>query len=165
MAEYQVNWNATTNPSAGTFDQFIEVKAASSTTFTLKRVRVSFPGSASGSPNDYVAQIRVNRNSGAGAGGSAAPAAGNYGNVSKLRINSGATGTTVNLKNGTASFTTGTLYDTPIWDAVNTRSVFEWIAADQEEWIECEATATYIALSLTCSAASQVFNATMTWEE
>lgn len=165
MAEYQLNWQATTNGSAGTFDQFIELKASSGVTIVVKRLRVSFPGSASGAPNDYVAQVKLLRNTGAGSGGSAAPAAGNPGNITKLRTNAPASIVTANVKNGTASFTTGANYDVPIWEAVNTRSVFEWIAADQEEWIETNATGNYIAVALACSAASQTFNATITWEE
>jgi hypothetical protein len=165
MAEYQINWQATTNTAAGTFDQFIELKAAANTTIVLKRVRASFPGSAAGAPNDYVAQIKVLRNTAAGAGGSAVPAAGTQVDITKLRTNAPTSTVTAVVKNTTSSFTTGTNYDVPIWDAVNTRSVFEWIAADQEEWIETNATGNYIAIAIACSAASQVFNTTVTWEE
>lgn len=156
MAEYQVNVAATSNSSANTFDEFIELKAASGTSITLKRVRVSFIATT---PADNLCQIKITRNSAAGtftSGTSYTPL--------KLRQNSPASTVTATIKNSTNAAQVGTITDTPVYDGVNTRSVYEWIAADQEEWIE-SVVAQYIAISLAVSAASFQCNVTAIWEE
>ena len=156
MAEYQVNVAATSNSAANTFDEFIELKSAANTAITLKRVRVSFIATT---PADNLCQIKVLRNSAAGtftSGTSYTPL--------KLRQNSPTSTATVTIKNGTNAATVGTTTDTPIFDGVNTRSVYEWIAADNEEWIE-SVVAQYIVIALAVSAASFQCNVTAVWEE
>ncbi len=156
MAEYQINMSATSNASANTFDEFVELKAAANTSITLKRVRVSFVATT---PADNLCQIKVLRNSAAGVF-----TTGNTPTPLKLRQNAPAATATVATKNGTNGATLGTNVDTPIFDGVNTRSVFEWIAADQEEWLE-SVVAQYIAVALAVSAASFLCNVTVVWEE
>jgi len=156
MAEYQINLSATSNTAANTFDQFVELKAASGTSITIKRVRVSFVATT---PADNLCQIKVLRNSAAGTATS-----GNTPTPLKLRQNSPAATATVVTKNGTNGFTLGANTDTPIFDGVNTRSVYEWIAADQEEWVE-SVVAQYVAVAIAISAASFLVNVTIVWEE
>lgn len=156
MAEYILNLSATSNVTPNTFDQYIELKAATSTTILLKRCEVSFTTTT---PQDQTAQIKILRNSAAGTATS-----GLTPTPAKLRQNSPASTATVVTKNGTNAFTTGANVDTPKFDGVNTRSFFLWIAADQEEWIE-STVAGYIAIAVAISIASMIVNVTLVWEE
>src|SRR5574337_1224131 len=121
MAEYIANVSAVSNATPNTYDEFIEVKAATGTTVELKRVRVSF---VTTTPGDNECSIKVLRNSGAGSftsGTSFTPL--------KMRQTAPAATATVTVKNGSNNATLGVNVDTPIYAGVNTRSVFEWIAA------------------------------------
>jgi hypothetical protein len=157
LAEYTVNVNATSNSASNTDDTFIEIKNAAGMSAMLKRVRVSFPATT---PADNEVQVQVKRNSAAGAGGSAFVAL-------KRRQNApSSAASAVNIKNGTASFTVGTNTDIPIRASVNQRSVFEWIARDEYDYIEAvPGTGGYIAVVVQVSAASQLINAECDWEE
>jgi hypothetical protein len=155
-AEYTINVNATSNASGNTNDTFLQINNGTSMSAMLKRVRVSFPATT---PADNEVQVSVVRNSTAGSGGSAFVAL-------KRRQNAPTGVATIQIKNGTASFTVGTTTDTPIRASVNQRSVFEWIARDEYDYIEAvPGTLGFIAVAVQCSAASQLINAEADYEE
>ena len=156
MAEYTISLQATSNATASTDDQLVEIKNAAGMSTLVKRVVVSFPITV---PVDQESQVRVVRNSAAGAGGSAFVPL-------KRRQNAPSSAATVQIKNGTASFTTGANTDTVKRVAVNTRSVFEWIARDEYDYIEAvPGTGGYIAVVAQISTASQLVNCDVDWEE
>jgi hypothetical protein len=156
MAEYISNVAATSNGSANTFDEFIEIKAASSTSVQIKRVRVSF---ITTTPGDNECSIKLMRNSGGGTFTS-----GTVFTPLKIRQLAPAATATCTIKNGSNGATLGTNVDLPIYAGINTRSVFEWIAADQEEWIE-STSGGYVALAISCSGSSLLVNVECVWEE
>lgn len=159
MAIYKANIQATTNGSANTADTFIELKAAASTTYLLRRVAVT-PGDSTGAPADNQMSIKVMRNSAAGTATSGTTPA-----AMKNRINAPTSGATLVGKNGANGFTVGTNTDIPKWASVNERNGWEWIPADQTETIEHSATGTWIAVVILCSAVSRRVNVEIEWEE
>jgi hypothetical protein len=159
MPIFKSNIQATTNGSTNTFDQFIEIKAAASTTYLIRRIRVT-PGDSSAAPADNQMSIKLLRNSAAGTA-----TAGTTPVATKNRINAPASGATLVGKNAANNFTVGTNTDTPIWASVNERNGWEWIPADQTEVIEHSATGVWIAVAIACSAASRRVNVEIEWEE
>lgn len=155
MAQYTVNVAATSNGTVNTDDIFIELDAAASTTCLLKRVRVSSHAIA---PADNEIQIRVTRNSAAtgGSGSAFTPL--------KRRQNSPASTTAALIKNGATGLATGALTDTVLRSAVNQRGVWEWIARDKDDYIECVA-GEFIEIVIQCSAISQLISVECDFEE
>ena len=152
-----MNVQATSNSSANTSDAFLELKAPTSTTVLLKRIRVS---SHATTPADNMIYIRLNRSSAAGATGTG---------LTPLRMRQNApvsviTSSNAFVKNGATAFSIGTVTDTPIKSAVNQRGVWEWIARDKDDYIEC-GSAAYFNLEIQVSAASQLISAEWAWEE
>jgi hypothetical protein len=155
-SEFTMNVAATSNSSANTDDVFLLIKAAAGLTILLKRIRVSFPATT---PADWEALVKVQRASGTGAGTTL------VGTALKRRQSGPASGSSFGTKSTTNSFATGTVVDTPISSAVNTRSVFEWIARDEYDYIESPIAASYIAIVVQVSTASYLVNCECDWEE
>src|SRR2546425_3114223 len=154
--EFTSNVQGTSNSGANTDDVFILLKAAASQTILLKRVRVSFPATT---PGDFEAQIVVARDSATGAGTTLA------GTALKRRQSGPASGSTVQTKSTTNTFAQGTNVDKVIKASVNTRSVFEWIARDEYDYIESPIAASYISIVIQVSSASILVNCEIDWEE
>ena len=157
MAQYTINANATSNASATTDDVFVRCNNTSAVTGLIKRIRVSFPATT---PADYEAQITVQRIS--------ATAAATTSAFTPLRRRQTAPPSicTAQIKNGTNAFGTGTVTDTVMKASVNTRSVFEWIARDEYDYIEAALGATAgVQVTVQVSSASQLINAEMDFEE
>ncbi len=125
MAQYTVTVNATSNTSVSTEDTFIELFPPSAVSILLKRVRVSLTTPAL----DTQVSVRVTRASAAGSTGTAFT-------VMERRPSGPATVTTVNVKNGTAAFTVGTVVDVLLNTAFNGRGLFEWVARDERDIME-----------------------------
>ena len=159
MPIYKANVQATTNATPATAEQFIELKAPTGVTHLLRRVRVTV-GDGSAAPADNELRVEVWRNSAAGTATSGTTPA-----AIKNRTNAPASGATLVGKNGTNAFTTGANTDKPVIGACNERGIFEWIPAVPAEYIEHSATAAYIAIVITCSAASRKVNVEIEWEE
>ncbi len=125
MAQYTVQVNATSNSTINTEDTWIEIFPPANVSVILKRVRVSFPHTT---VSDVPARIRVTRSSAAGATGTAFTPV-------RRRPAAPASVSTVNIKNGTAAFTVGTLVEIMLDSAVNSRGIFEWVARDEDDYI------------------------------
>jgi len=157
MAQYTINVNATSNSSANTDDVFIQLVNTAAVTAMVKRVRVSFPATT---PADFEAQIKVARFSATSAATTTAAS------ELKRRQNGPAGICTGFTKSGTNAFGTGTVTDTVIQASVNTRSVFEWIARDEYDYIEAAlGTTAGVNVVVQVSSASQLINAEMDYEE
>lgn len=159
MAQYTANCNATSNSTATTDDVFIRVLNSATASALIKRVRVSFPATT---PADYEAQIMVQRVTGTAAGTTATLAA-----TIKRRQSAPASALPIaQLKSGTNAFPSGSVTDTVIKASVNTRSVFEWIARDEYDYIEAALGASAgVQIQVQVSSASQLINAEIDWEE
>lgn len=158
MATYTSHISATSHATPATEETFIELKAPASTTYLLKRIRVTFDNNAA--PQDNTWTVRLKRNSAAGAATSGTTPAAN-----KMRVSSAASGATLVGKNTTNAFTVGTNTDTVIFGAVNERNSFEWIPSNPAAYIEHSAAAAYWAVTLLCNVASRVANVEVEWEE
>jgi len=157
MAQYSMNVNATSNSSANTDDVFLAINNTAAVTSMVKRVRVSFPATT---PADFEAQIKVQRFSATSAATTLA------GSELRRRQNGPVAICVGNTKSGTNAFGTGTVTDTVIQASVNTRSVFEWIARDEYDYIEAALGATAgVQVTVQVSSASQLINAEIDWEE
>jgi len=157
MAQYTVNVNATSNSGANTDDVFLAINNTAAVSAMVKRVRVSFPATA---PADYEAQITVQRFTATSAATTSA------GTEVKRRFTAPVATCVTNTKSGTNAFGTGTVSDTVIKASVNTRSVFEWIARDEYDYIEAAlGTTAGVQVSVQVSSASILVNAEMDWEE
>lgn len=157
MAQYTVNVNATSNSGANTDDVFLAINNTAAVSAMVKRVRVSFPATA---PADYEAQITVQRFTATSAATTSA------GTEVKRRFTAPVAICVTNTKSGTNAFGTGTVSDTVIKASVNTRSVFEWIARDEYDYIEAAlGTTAGVQVSVQVSSASILVNAEMDWEE
>ena len=157
MAQYTANVNATSNSGANTDDVFVRVNNTSTVTGLIKRIRVSFPATT---PADYEAQVTVQRISATAAATTSAFT------VLKRRQSAPAAICTCQTKSGTNAFGTGTVTDTIMKASVNTRSVFEWIARDEYDYIEAATgTPSGVQVTVQVSSASQLINAEMDWEE
>ena len=153
MAQYESNVTATTNASANTEDEFIELTAAANTSLLLKRVRVSVQSTSD--DNDYT--VRIGVDSTAGTGGVAGTA--------NTKRNGAPTSTAaVNVKNGTSAFTLGAVTKSIGTTNLNGRGIYEWIPRGPEEFIE-SALAKYISVIVKCSVASKVISVSIEWEE
>lgn len=153
MAQYYTTVNATSNSTATTEDTFIELLPPSGVALILKRVRVSFTAT----PADNAFRVRVKRVSTAGATGTS-------GTIVKKRPTSPAAVTTSTVKNGTTAFSVGTLVDTVLDAATNTRGVFEWLSRDEDDYIVSN-TNQRIAITGASTAASNVATFEADWEE
>jgi hypothetical protein len=153
MAQYSAEVQATSNATANTEDTFIELKAASSTSLLIKRVRVSIFTPSS----DTTTTVRLLRNSGAGSGGTS------YTPLKKRQLSPSSTAT-CNVKNGTSAFSVGSNTDCPDRVNVNGRAIWEWIPRGNEEFTET-ASGAYFAVGIACSSASIKHDVTAEWEE
>jgi len=157
MAQYTINANATSNSSANTDDVFVRVLNTATASALVKRVRVSFPATT---PADYECQVAVDRISATGAATTSAFT------PLQRRIAGPAARCAGQIKSGTNAFGTGTVTDTVIKASVNTRSVFEWIARDEYDYIEAALGATAgVQVRVQVSSASQLINAELDFEE
>ena len=157
MAQYTINANATSNGSANTDDVFCRVLNTSTASALVKRIRVSFPATT---PADYECQITVQRIS------ATAAATTNAFTILQRRIAGPAPRCAAQTKSGTNNFGTGTITDTVMKASVNTRSVFEWIARDEYDYIEAALGATAgVQVTVQVSSASQLVNCEMDFEE
>ena len=159
MAEYTASVNATSNGTANTDDMFIEIKAPTSTTVLVKRIRVSSPATT---PADNEVLVTVTRNTGAGTFTS-----GTGFTPIKRRTSapvSVITSSTCIVKNGTNGATVGAGASVVLKTAFNQRGIFEWIARDKDDYIET-GSGEYIEVLVQCSAVSQKIAVEMDWEE
>jgi hypothetical protein len=146
---------ATSNASANTEDEFIELTAASGLSAFLKRVRISC-----NSPNSDVAiTARVCILSAGGSGYTT-------GSAVKKRQNAptAAVFTTIRVKNGTSAFSLGTVSSTLHQDNVNGRAIWEWIPRGNEEYVD-SGVAGIIAIIIKVSSASIILNVNVEFEE
>jgi len=153
MADYVVTVEATSNTSANTQDEFIEITGAASTGFFLKRIRVSCatPGI------DAVITATVVKLSSNGASGTT-------GTINKVRPTAPAATSAAKVKNGTAAFTLGSVSATLDQIDVNTRAIWEWVPAEERDFYD-SGSAGILALLIKCSMASVVIDATFEFEE
>jgi hypothetical protein len=153
MGQYICEVQATSNSTAGTEDEFVELKSGSGLTLLIKRVRVDIYTPS----QDSVSTIRLLRNSAAGSTGVA---------YTPLKKRQGAPGSaaTCNVKNTTSAFSVGTNVDNPDRVDVNGRAIWEWIPRGSEEFIETGSNG-YFAVGIKCSTASVVHDVTVEWEE
>jgi hypothetical protein len=131
----------------------VEITAAASTRFLLKRVRVSC-GSAN---SDDMFTFRICLMTSAGSNGTA------YTPVPTVALAPAAT-STVKIKDTTVAFTLGTVNKTFFKDSVNGRAIWEWIPRGDEEYLN-SGSAGIIAVIGQCSAASKVVNVNCVFEE
>lgn len=155
MGTYVSQVSATSNSSANTEDEFVELTAAASTSAFVKRVRISC-----NTPNsDVTITARICIMSGQGGG---------YGSGTSVKKRLGqaapACFTTNRIKSGTTPFTLGGITSTVYQDNVNGRSIWEWIPRGNEEFID-SGIAGIVAVLIKVSAASVILNVQVEWEE
>lgn len=175
MPQYVAGVTATTNSTTGTADVFMELKATSSVTIQLKRVRVSFGSSnQSAGPTSYaLAQIyRYTTTSTTTpttltfpASTSAAGASSGSFWTSRSAVAVNSTLASLKVKNGTTAYTLGTgsvqLVDQfPVYGLM----MWEWLARDNEDYIESGVN-NCIAIALSAQAVSQVYSVLCDWVE
>lgn len=158
MGEFSCTVNATSNTSTNTADTFIEI---SGVYLALKRIRVRLgDGTATaGVDNDWT--LSIVRKSAGGATGTG-------GTIVKNNPMGGSSGATVNVKNGTAAFTTATNLNTIDTAVVNGRAIFEWVARDERDMIYNHITLVsggMLAINIASPVASQKFQVTVFWTE
>jgi hypothetical protein len=150
--------NATSNSSANTADTFIEL---SGVILGIKRIRVRLgdgTGTA-GVDNDFL--INIARKTAGGATGTG-------GTITKMNIMGAASGATVNVKNGTAVFTTATQQAVLDSAVVNGRAIYEWVARDEDDIIRNHITlgsGGMLAINIASSVVSQKFQVSVYWIE
>src|SRR6058998_1848590 len=116
MPEYVVQVPAaTTNTVADTEDAFVELLTANPSVIRVKRFKITVVSAGS----DARIAWRLLRTTMAGATGTA-------GTTVKKKPGTRAQGATVNIKNGTAAFTVGTVGDIIDRGSMNARAVYEW---------------------------------------
>ncbi len=153
MAEFTVEVQATSNTSANTEDEFIEISGAASTGFFLKRVEISC-----NTPNsDVDITGRIVKLSAVGASASA-------GTSVQKRPTSPTATSTVKVKNSTNAFYLGSVTSTFWQTNVNGRAVWAWIPRGNEEYID-SGSAGIIAVVAKVSSASIVLNVNAEYEE
>ena len=153
MGHYSVTVQATSNSVANTEDEFIELKAAASTSLFLKRVRISC--ATQGSDVDITA--RIMSLSGSSAAGSASTP------VKKRQLAPAAT-SAAKVKATTTAMALGAGASTIDQFDLNGRAIFEWIPRGNEEFIE-SASGGYLAIGIKVSSASIVLDVTVEFEE
>lgn len=153
MPIYEAQVSATSNASGGTEDTFVEISAAAGSALRIRRFAVSVETAA----QDTRSIILAKRVSAAGATGTAYTA-------TRKDAQQRATSATVNVKNGTTAFTVGTLVDTPMRFNLNGRGLYEWVARNAAEELIVVG-GNRFALTITCSAASIIHGAMVTWED
>lgn len=156
MAGFTGTVSATSNGTPATDDVFVEIKAATATTFFLKRIEVTFPGAT---PDDQAVLVKVTKNTGA-----ATFTSGTTFTLVPMRINGNAATSVCKIKNGTNAATVGTGSTSVKTIGQNTRGSYVWVAADQNEWIESPS-AGYIEIVIQCGKASYVCNVDVEIEE
>lgn len=154
MAQYTCLVNATSNGTGNTEDTWIEIFPPANVSVILKRVRVSFPHTT---VLDVPARVRINRASAAGATGTAFTPI-------RRRPAAPASVSTVNIKNGTNAFSVGTVVETALDAAVNTRGVFEFVSRDENDHIQSGINQR-LAIALRVNTASVVCNVECDYEE
>ncbi len=158
MGEYSANVQATTNTSTNTSDTFIEIKAAASTTYRVKRVRVTYGDGTQTAGVDNVLKIMLYRwtTASAGSGTSFTP-------IKKDPL-SPASGATCVIKNGTTALALGST--TEICDVIspNGRAAFEWVARDEDDYWRLVSGACF-AIVIASPVASQKVACTLEWVE
>lgn len=153
MAQYITFVQATSNSAANTEDTFILLTGAASTSFFLKRVRIS-----TNTPNsdvDVTGRICLL---------SAAGSTGTSGTIVKKRPLAPSATTTSTVKNGTTAYTVGSVTSSYDQVNVNGRAIWEWIPRGNEEYID-SGSAGLVSIVVKVSAASVILNVTAEWEE
>lgn len=154
MAEYIARVQATSNSSANTEDEFVELRAAASTGFLLKRVRISC--ATAGSDVDITARIASLASGTAGSGTAFTPL--------KKRPTAPAATTACTVKTTTTALALGGTPATLEQVDVNGRSVWEWVPRGDEEYID-SGSAGIITIAIKVSAVSIVLDVTVEFEE
>jgi hypothetical protein len=152
MAHYVTNVEANTNSSAGTEDQFVELKAAASTSLLVKRVAISCNTVSS----DALITIRFITSANAGSGGTSGTA------VPKRKLAPASTAT-VNIKNASNNFTLGSSPTTVDRRNMNGRASLEWIPLGNEELIESPSGGYFIVAAKATATVS--LDVSVEWDE
>lgn len=154
MAEYIARVQATSNTSANTEDEFIELRGAASTGFLLKRVRISV--NTQNSDVNVTARIISLASGTGGSGTSFTPL--------KKRPTAPAATTVCTVKNGTTALALGGTPVTIEQVNMNGRAIWEWIPRGNEEYID-SGSAGIITIAIKCSTASIILDVTTEFEE
>lgn len=153
MPKYTGSVSATSNTSVNTEDSWLELTAASGAEINITRYGVYVETAAS----DAVVKGRLVRKSAAGSSGTA-------GTIVKKNASKRNSASTLNIKNGTTAFTTGTITDVGDTFAFNARGYYEWIAKDEGEEFKIAGSGIG-GLVISVSSASIVLRADIDWED
>ena len=156
MAIYTVTVAATSNTSAGTFDNFVQITGATSTRFKIRRIKAYYFGGSTAVADNEV-NLKICLLSAAGTGSTT-------GTIVKLDPLMPSATSTAAVKNGTAAFTTGTVTSTISQVGFNERSYWEWTASSEGEEYN-SGSAGILAVQLASSAASRVYAVEVEFEE
>ena len=158
MVEYSVGVNATSNTSVNTEDTFVEL---SGVIIKVKRVEVRMGDGTATGELDNAFRVRLVRKTAGGATGTG-------GTAVRLKQEDRTSGATVNVKNGTAAFTTATLGDVVYTQVVNGRQQFQWMPRDDDEIIQTHSTlgsGGMFAVLIQSAVVSQKFQVNVLWAE
>lgn len=153
MPNYTATVTATTNGTANIEDGFVELLAAASSAFRVKRVSISMQTPAS----DARLTVTMRRTSAAGATGTAAT-------FVRREPAMRATSVTGFVKNGTTAFTIGTLTDLIDVKNVNGRATYEWIPRNYMEEAVVVGGSRF-SLGIACNVVSQIATVTVEFED
>lgn len=159
MGQYLVNVQATSNTSVNTEDVFVEVKAAASVIFKIKRVRVGFGDGTQTAGVDNHFRINFSRWDTTTAGTSATPT------IIAKNANLAAASASAKVKSGTTALALGTTnVQTVDLISVNGRALYEFLARDEEDYIVVKP-ASCFGVVIKSSVVSQLFTVTVEWVE
>jgi hypothetical protein len=159
MGQYLVNVQATSNSTINTEDTFIEIKAAASVIFKVKRVRVGFGDGTQTAGVDNHFRIKFARWDTKTGGTTATPT------IIAKNANLAAASASAKTKSGTTACALGTTnVQTVDLISVNGRALYEFLARDEEDYIVVKP-ASCFGIVLQSSVVSQLFTATVEWVE
>jgi hypothetical protein len=159
MGQYAVNVQATSNSTINTDDVFVEIKAAASVIFKIKRVRVGFGDGTQTAGVDNHFRIKMMRWDTTTAGSSTVAT------IVPKNANLAAASASGKVKTGTTALALGTTNVTTVDVlSVNGRALYEFLARDEEDYIVVKP-ASCFGLVLSSAVVSQLFTVTVEWIE
>lgn len=159
MGQYAVNVQATSNSTINTDDVFVEIKAAASVIFKIKRVRVGFGDGTQTAGVDNHFRIKFMRWDTTTAGSATTST------IIPKNANLAAASATGKQKTGTTALALGTTNVTTVDIlSVNGRALYEFLARDEEDYIVVKP-ASCFGLVLSSAVVSQLFTVTVEWVE
>jgi hypothetical protein len=160
MPQYITNVQATSNSTINTEDVFIELKAAASTTFKVKRVRVGFSDGTDTTGQDNHFRIKFARwdTTTAGTSSTLTPVPKDQNKAASGLTSAKGKTTTTALALGTGTVTVVDLI------SVNGRALYEWLARDEDDYIVVKPAGCF-AVVLQSAVVSQKFTVTCEWVE